>query len=92
MKIKSQALEANIASYHVDVTVDPKYSVIQDIMSKYYGVMEGLNIFLKELSHPYKNWKFIVQEARGYSLDYFHLLNSHPNGAEATDIFLNIFL
>ncbi|RLB99001.1 MAG: hypothetical protein DRH90_21115, partial [Deltaproteobacteria bacterium] len=64
--IKSKALEANIADYHVDVSVDPKYEALQGAMSKYYGIMEGLSTFLKELSHPYKNWQFIVNEARGY--------------------------
>jgi len=90
--IQSKALEVNIADYHVDVTIDEKYSVLQDVMSKYYGILEGLNTLLKELSHPYKNWKFIVHEARVYSLDYFHLLKSHPKGPEATELLLDIFI
>lgn len=52
MKIKSKALEVNIADYHIDVAIDTKYSVLQEVMSKYYGLMDGLNTFLKELSHP----------------------------------------
>ena len=72
--IRSKALEVNIADYHVDVTIDEKYSVLQEVMSQYFGLMEGLTTFLMELSHPYRNWQFIVTEARGYSLDYFHLL------------------
>lgn len=90
--IQSKALEVNIADYHVDVIIDEKYSVLQDVMSKYYGILEGLNTLLKELSHPYKNWKFIVHEARVYSLDYFHLLKSHPKGPEATELLLDIFI
>ncbi|MBW2327056.1 MAG: pyruvate, phosphate dikinase, partial [Deltaproteobacteria bacterium] len=89
--IESKALEVNIASYYVDVAVDEKYSILQEVMSKYYGIMEGLNTFLKELSHPYRNWQFIVQEARVYSLDYFHLLKSHPKGPEAARLFVEIF-
>lgn len=89
--IKSQALEINLASYHVEVDIDAKYSILQEVMSKYYGLMEGLNTFLKELSHPYKNWQYIVIEARGYSLDYFHLLKNHPKGHDAADLFVNIF-
>ena len=49
MEFKSQALEANVASYHVEVDIDPKYAPIQEAMSKYYGLTEGLNTFLKEL-------------------------------------------
>ena len=89
--IKSKALEVNIADYHVDVTIDDKYSVLQEVMSKYFGIMEGLNTFLKELSHPYRNWQFIVQEARSYSLNYFHLLKNHPKGPEAAKLFVDIF-
>ena len=89
--IKSKALEVNIADYHVDVTIDAKYSVLQEVMSKYYGIMDGLNTFLKELSHPYKDWKFIVHEARSYSLNYFYLLKNHPKGREAATLFVNIF-
>ncbi|MBN2062615.1 MAG: pyruvate, phosphate dikinase [Deltaproteobacteria bacterium] len=61
-------------------------------MSKYYGITEGLNVFLTELCHPYKNWGFIVKEARGYALDYFHLLNGHPKGREAANLYIDIFL
>ena len=69
MEIQSKALAVNIADYHVDVEIDPKYAVLQEVMSRYFGLMEGVNTFLKELSHPYKNWQFIVSEARGYALD-----------------------
>jgi pyruvate,orthophosphate dikinase len=91
LAIKSKALEANIADYHVDVSIDPKYAALQEAMSKYYGIMEGLSTFLKELSHPYKNWQFIVNEARIYSLDYFHLLKTHPNGDKAARLLIGIF-
>jgi len=91
LQIKSKALEVNLESYQVDVSIDSRYSVLPDIMSKYYGLMEGFNTFLKELSHPYKNWRFIVQEARGYSLDYFHLIKKHPKGPEAVGLFVGIF-
>jgi len=53
--------------------------------------MSGLTTFLKELSHPYMNWQFVVKEARGYSLDYFHLLKNHPKGPEGAGLFVDIF-
>ncbi len=92
LKVKSKALEVNLADYHVDVDIDAKYAVLQEVMSKYYGLMEGLNTFLEELSHPYKNWRFIVAEARKYSLEYFHLLKSHPRGPEAAELLIEIFI
>jgi pyruvate,orthophosphate dikinase len=90
--IKSKALEVNLADYHVDVAVDEKYLILQDIMSRYYGLMDGFNTFLKELSHPYRNWNFIVAEARRYGLEYFHLLDNHPSGPEGAGLFVDIFL
>jgi pyruvate, orthophosphate dikinase len=91
LQIKSKALEVNLADYHVDVAIDPKYADLQEIMSQYYGLMDRFNTFLKELSHPYKNWRFIIQEARGYCLDYFHLLKNHPGGPDAALLFMDIF-
>ncbi len=92
MKIQSKALEVNIADYHVDVKIEPKYGVLQQIMAKYYGLTEGLNTFLTELSHPYKNWQFIVKEARGYTLDYFHLLKEHSDGPQAAGFLIDIYI
>ncbi len=92
MTLKSKALEVNLADYHVDVAIDAKYAVLQEVMSKYYGLMEGLNTLLKELSHPYKNWRFIVAETRKYALDYFHLLKLHPRGPEAARLLLEILI
>ena len=91
-KVKSKALEVNLADYHVDVDIDPKYAVLQEVMSRYYGLMEGLNTFLRELSHPYLNWRFILSEARRYALDYFHLFRQHASGPEASRRMTGILL
>ncbi len=91
MKVKSKALEVNLADYHVDVAIDAKYSTLQEVMSQYFGLMEGLNTLLKELSHPYKNWRFIVTETRKYSLEYFHLIKNHPKGPAAANLLIDIF-
>jgi pyruvate,orthophosphate dikinase len=88
----SKALEANLATSFVDVTISEKYEVLQEIMQRYHGILQGLNTFLKELGHPYRNWQFIVKEARVYSLDYFHLLISHPQGPAAARLYIDIFL
>jgi len=88
----SKALEINLASSRVDVTISSRYDVFQEVMSRYHGIKEGLNTFLKELCHPFKNWQFIVKEARGYALDYFHLLKTHPRGPETAKLIVDIFL
>jgi len=91
LPIKSKALEANIATYHVEVEISPAYELLQEIMSEYYGIMEGFTTFLKELSHPYKNWEFIVAEAKTYALSYFHLVKRHPEGCRAAQLYVDIF-
>ncbi len=92
MPFKSRALEVNLASYHVEVTIDPRYLPLQEAMSRYYGLMEGVNVFLTELSHPYKNWKFIVQECRKYALDYFYIFQKHDKGPEVVGLVIGVFL
>ncbi len=88
----SKALEVNLELSRVDVTISERYAVLQEIMSKYYGIMEDLNTFLTELCHPFKNWRYIVKEARSFSLDYYHLLKGHPKGPDAARLFMDIFL
>ncbi|MBW1849824.1 MAG: pyruvate, phosphate dikinase [Deltaproteobacteria bacterium] len=87
----SKALEVNIARSRVDVAIDKKYEILNDVMEKYYGIRKGLQTFLEEICHPYKNWEFIVQEARTYSLNYFHVLKSHPKGPDAARLYVDIF-
>ncbi|MDY6904718.1 MAG: PEP/pyruvate-binding domain-containing protein [Thermodesulfobacteriota bacterium] len=91
MSIKSKALEVNLADYHVDVSIDPRYYVLREVMAKYHGLMERFEVFLKELSHPYKSRQFIVNEARLFALDYFHQLQKHEKGIEAAGIYVKIF-
>ena len=89
--IKSRALEINLARTQVDVDIDPRYGCLQAVMSDYYGLLEGLNAFLKEVSHPYKNWQYIVDGTRSYALNHFHLMKSHPKGPEAAQRLIEIY-
>ncbi len=88
----SKALEVNIACSRVDVTVDRRYLVLEEILTNYEGARKGLKALLEEICHPYRNWAFIVKEARSYALNYFHLLVSHDKAPEAVRIYVDIFL
>jgi len=88
----SKALQINLADYRVDVTIDPKYHVIQEVMSRFFGLQKALDTFLKELCHPYRNWQFIVHEARTFSLGYFYDLRADPKGPEAVKLYIEIAL
>ncbi|PXF56004.1 MAG: hypothetical protein C4B57_00695, partial [Deltaproteobacteria bacterium] len=91
MDMSSRALEVNIAYSRVDVTVDQRYKILQEVMGEYRGVKERLQSFLEEICHPYKNWEFIVRAARTYALNYFHVLRTHPKGPEAARLYIDIF-
>ncbi|SPD76131.1 Pyruvate phosphate dikinase PEP/pyruvate-binding protein [uncultured Desulfobacterium sp.] len=87
----SKALEVNIALSQVEVVVDKRYEVLNEVMGKFYGLRKGLQTFLEEMCHPYRNWEFIVQEARNFSLNYIHVLKSHPKGPDAARLYVDIF-
>lgn len=89
---ESCALEVNLACTRVDVTVDERYRVIERVMAKYEGLKQGIEAYLEEVCHPYRNWAFIVKETRGYALNYFHTLKSHPEGVEAAGVYCDLFL
>lgn len=90
--MKSTALEINLSDTRVEVDIDPKYQLLLDLVSSYVGILNRMTIFLKELSHPYRNWEFIVSEARHFSLQNFHLYSSDPNGVAALSQYVDIFL
>ncbi|MCA1792500.1 MAG: hypothetical protein LC660_01270, partial [Desulfobacteraceae bacterium] len=90
--MKSKALEVNLSDTRVDVSIDEKFQVLLEIFDGYVGIVNRMEIFLKELSHPYRNWEFIVSEARHFSLHYFYLYKSHEKGKAALVLFSEIFL
>ncbi|MBF0537036.1 MAG: pyruvate, phosphate dikinase [Nitrospirae bacterium] len=88
----SRALQINLADYRVEVTIDPRYHPIQEVMAKYHGLQDGITTYLKELCHPYKNRQFIIKETWTYSLAHFYDLTVHPRGEEAASLYMDIIL
>ncbi|MCG6551872.1 MAG: PEP-utilizing enzyme [Candidatus Magnetominusculus sp. LBB02] len=89
----SRALQINIADYSVDVTIDPMYKPVQDVMARFHGLADGLTVYLKELCHPYKNWQYIVKETWTYALGYFYELTTHPDkGPEAAALYMDTII
>lgn len=90
--MKSKALEVNLSDTRAEVTIDDQYELLLEFFSGYVGILNRLETFLKELSHPYRNWGFIVSEARHFSLHYFYLYKSHAQGPRALELFCDIFV
>jgi len=91
LKIPPQGLTRNLDETQFDIQIDEKYEVILALFSTYFGLKEGLTIFLKELSNPLRNWQFIIAEARKYSLNHLHLFKKRPHGPRAERRFIDIF-
>ena len=91
MRHQSSAYAVNMEQTHIDVKIRKEHLILQDILADLHGVQERLKIFLVELNHPYKNWAFIIKEARTFALDYFHLLKVHPYGPDAARIYTKVF-
>jgi len=89
--VKSKALEINLSDTRIDVGIDEKYAVLLNIVSSYVGILNRMNIFLQELSHPYKNWGFIVSETRYFSIQNFYLFRQGPDGDKALSLFADIY-
>nr|WP_319495241.1 PEP/pyruvate-binding domain-containing protein [uncultured Desulfobacter sp.] len=88
--MKSKALEVNLSDTRADVTIDDRYLLLLDFFKGYVGIVNRLETFLKELSHPYRNWAFIVNESRHFSLHYFHLYTSEPDGRKVLELLCDI--
>jgi pyruvate,orthophosphate dikinase len=88
----SDALAVNLARYHVDVAIDARFDILQKVFALYPGLMETVNSLLLELSHPYRNWQFIVQETRSLALNQFNLLFNHPHGPYAARLLVEILV
>jgi len=91
LTVTSNALAVNLARYHVDVAIDKRFDDLQKVFAPYPGLMEAVNSLLLELSHPYRNWSFIVAETRSFALNQFHLLQAHARGPEAARLFVAVF-
>jgi pyruvate, orthophosphate dikinase len=89
--IQSKALEINLARTQVNVIIEPRYASLQEVVVNYHGLLERMDTLLREVSHPYKNWQFIIDGARTFALDYFHLFKDHDTGPDAVRQLIHIF-
>ncbi|PIE62259.1 MAG: pyruvate, phosphate dikinase [Desulfobacter postgatei] len=89
--MKSKALEVNLSDTRANVTIDERYSLLLNFFKGYVGIVNRLEIFLKELSHPYRNWSFIVNESRHFSFQHFHLYTTEPDGPKVLALLCDIF-
>ena len=51
--ISRKPIHIDFLEVAMDVTISAEYKVLQEVMSKYHGILEELNGFLEELCHPF---------------------------------------
>ncbi|VAW40272.1 Pyruvate,phosphate dikinase [hydrothermal vent metagenome] len=90
--IKSDALKANLEETAGDVVVDPAFQPLREVVSRYQGLADKLDTLLYEISHPYRNWQFIIPELRAFVLKNISHYQRHPLGPACFGLFCRIFL
>ncbi len=89
--IKSDALKANLKETAEEVTIDPSYRVLQEIVGKFKGLAAKLEHLLSEVGHPYRNWNLIIPELRAFVLKNLQHYRDHEQGPKAFGLFCRIF-
>jgi len=90
--IKSDALKANLEETAGDVVVDPAFQPLREVVSRYQGLTDKLDALLYEISHPYRNWQFIIPELRAFVLKNISHYQPHQLGPACFGLFCRIFL
>ncbi len=91
-EIQSDALTANLLETAVDeVTIDPAYSILFEVVTGYRGIHTSLEELLYEISHPFRNWKLLLPRLRTFVLKNADKYRSHPHGPEAMERFTDLF-
>ncbi|MBW1980415.1 MAG: hypothetical protein JRJ12_04285 [Deltaproteobacteria bacterium] len=88
----SEALRINLQKTRVRVDIEPRYQILAEVVRQYAGIEQQTRKMLLELSHPYRNWAYVVQEARRYGLKNFGIYLSHARGATVFSLLADIFL
>ena len=91
LPLASDALKANLRETAGPVVINPLYTPLQEIVSRFQGLSVKLEALLYEISHPYHNWKLIIPELRAFALKNLSHYRDHERGPEAFSLFMGIF-
>lgn len=89
--LDSDALKANLLETAGKVELDPKFIPLLEMIEQYRGVHSRLEKLLYEICHPFRNWKLILPQLRGFVLQNFNQFKKQEKGPEAFALFGDIF-
>ncbi len=89
----SKALIANLQETAVkEFPIDPSHWVLLEVVSGYRGLERQAYELIREINHPFRNWKLLLSDLRSFALKNFRVLATHKKGPEALKVIIEIFL
>jgi len=88
----SDALRANLRETAGDVLIRDEYLPLLMVVARYQGIAAKLEHLLREICHPYRNWKLIIPELRAFVLKNLQHYLGHEAGPRAFSLFSAVFL
>ncbi|HMK55541.1 MAG TPA: PEP/pyruvate-binding domain-containing protein [Dissulfurispiraceae bacterium] len=76
----------------VRAPIPSRYSILQEVVKEYPGVLGSSTPLFEELSREHRNWSALLRETRSYALRNFSLHDHHPEGLAAMLAVIGIFI
>ncbi|MGN7612754.1 PEP/pyruvate-binding domain-containing protein [Magnetococcales bacterium HHB-1] len=93
LSLESDALRANLQETAVkNLTIDPRFDHLRQVVHRYAGIRRELDGLLRELNHPYRNWKLILPELRRFIMNRRSLALFLKEGPESLLLFSDLLL
>ena len=90
---QSDALRANLLETAVaQVTIDPRQELLRTVVGRDIGILKSLDRLLTELNHPFRNWRIILPELRGFVLKNATRFAANSRGPACFALFCDLFL
>ena len=90
---QSDALRANLLETAVaQVMIDPRQELLRIVVGRDIGILKSLDRLLTELNHPFRNWRIILPELRGFVLKNATRFAANSRGADCFSLFCDLFL
>ncbi len=89
----SSALQANLQETAVtEVTIDPAFMLLSDLVQDYRGIHATIHDLLYEISHPYRNWNLLLPKLRAFVLKNSQIYCRKEEGPQVFTLFTSLFL
>lgn len=90
-ELQSGALEVNLQRTAVDVVIPARQAALLEILAPHYGVQQDTEHLLHEINHPFAGWSEALRDLHRRSLSDFAYYNATERGAEAIEIYQEIY-